>query len=228
MKDVLSLLQKQRDLEKAFVAEAAAKPEPAAGWTPTMTLFHLAKWRERLWNGLTEVAAERPVNAPPGNIDELNDAEMAGATGVSLADAAAQSDAALTSIIAMWETIGDQPFNWFISESTGEAILRNSYLHPRIHLADQFLQWGEAARGQRLTEETASELRSVEAPTRVLGAAIYNLAAVRAKQLRSDEALNLLEESFAMREDLRSSAAGDEDFASVRGEPRFRALTSTK
>ena len=225
MRDVLPLLRKQQDLEKAFVAEAAGKPEPSSGWTPTMTMFHIAQWRDRLWNGLTETAAERPVNAPPGNIDELNDAEMVGATGVSLVDAAARSEAALTSIIAMWETLGDRPFNWYISETTVEAILRNSYLHPRIHIADQFLQRGDAARSQRLTEETASELRAVEAPERVLGAALYNLAAVRATQLRSDEALDLLEESLAMREDLRSGAAANEDFASVRGEPRFRALT---
>lgn len=225
MRDVLPLLRKQQDLEKAFVAEAAGKPEPSSGWTPTMTMFHIAQWRDRLWNGLTETAAERPVNAPPGDIDELNDAEMVGATGVSLVDAAARSEAALTSIIAMWETLGDRPFNWYISETTGEAILRNSYLHPRIHLADQFLQRGDAARSQRLTEETASELRAVEAPERVLGAALYNLAAVRATQLRSDEALDLLEESLAMREDLRTGAAANEDFASVRGEPRFRALT---
>jgi hypothetical protein len=222
---VLPLLRKQQDLEKAFVAEAAGKPEPSSGWTPTMTMFHIAQWRDRLWNGLTETAAERPVNAPPGDIDELNDAEMVGATGVSLVDAAARSEAALTSIIAMWETLGDRPFNWYISETTGEAILRNSYLHPRIHIADQFLQRGDAARSQRLTEETASELRAVEAPERVLGAALYNLAAVRATQLRSDEALDLLEESLAMREDLRTGAAANEDFASVRGEPRFRALT---
>ena len=225
MRDVLPLLRKQQDLEKAFVAEAAGKPEPSSGWTPTMTMFHIAQWRDRLWNGLTETAAERPVTAPPGNIDELNDAEMVGATGVSLVDAAARSEAALTSIIAMWETLGDRPFNWYISETTGEAILRNSYLHPRIHIADQFLQRGDAARSQRLTEETASELRAVEAPERVLGAALYNLAAVRATQLRSDEALDLLEESLAMREDLRTGAAANEDFASVRGEPRFRALT---
>jgi len=190
MKDLLSLLNKQRHVEKAFVAEAAAEPEPSAGWTPAMTMFHLARWRDRLWT--------------------------------------TQSDAALTSIIAMWETLGDQPFNWFIAESTGEAILRNSYLHPRIHLAAQFLQWGEGARSQRLIEETVYELRAVEAPTRVLGAAIYNLAAVRAQQLRSDDALNLLEESFAMRGDLRAAAAVDDEFASVRDEPRFRALTATK
>jgi hypothetical protein len=224
VRDVLALLQKQRDLEKAFVAEMTGKPEPSSGWTPSMTMFHIANWRERLWNGLTEAAAERPVNAPPGNIDELNDGEMVGAAGVSLADSAARSEAALTSIIAMWETMGDRPFNWYIAETIGEAILRNSYLHPRIHLADQFLERGEAGRSDRLAEETVSDLRAAEAPTRVLGAAIYNLAAVRARQDRGDEALALLDESLAMREDLKAAAAEDEDFASLRGSAHFRAL----
>ena len=227
MRDVLGLLQKQQDLEQAFVAEAAARAQPSAGWTPSMTMFHIANWRERLWNGLSAADAERAVTAPPGNIDEFNDAEMKGAHGVSLADAATRADAALTSIVAMWLTMGDQPFNWFNAETVGEAILRNSYLHPRVHLADQLLERGEAAHSQRLTEETVSELRAVDAPARVLGAAIYNLAAVQARQLQTDEALGLLEESFALREDLRAGAAADEDFASLRGEPRFRALTST-
>jgi hypothetical protein len=225
--DILPLLQKQSDLEKAFVAEASLKPEPSSGWTPAMTMFHLAKWRERLWNGLTEAAAERPVNAPPGNIDELNDAEMAGAPGVSLADASERCEAALISIIAMWEAMGDRPMSWYVAESTGEAILRNSYWHPRLHLADQFLKWGEAARSERMIEETVSELRAVKAPGRILGAAAYHLAGVRARQLRADEALDLLEEGLSLREDLRAGVAGDEDFASLRGEPRFRALRAT-
>jgi hypothetical protein len=195
VKDALPLLRKQQDLERAFVAETAGKPEPSSGWTPSMTMFHIARWRERLWNGLSEADAERPVTAPPGSIDEFNDAEMEGAAGVSLAEAATRADTALTSIIAMWQTMGDQPFTWFSAETVGEAILRNSYLHPRVHLADQLLERGETARSQRLTEETVSNLRAVDAPARVLGAAIYNLAAVHARQLQTDEALDLLEES---------------------------------
>ena len=42
MKDVLALLQKQQDLEKAFVAEMAGKPEPTSGWTPTAVLAQAA------------------------------------------------------------------------------------------------------------------------------------------------------------------------------------------
>ncbi|HEY1161727.1 MAG TPA: hypothetical protein VGF78_01525 [Candidatus Dormibacteraeota bacterium] len=226
MRNVLELLQNQRDLERAFVAEAVGKKGPPEGWTPTMTMFHLAQWRDRLWNGLGEAAAERPVNAPPGDIDELNDAEMAGAAEVSLADAAARSDAALTSIMAMFETLGDRPFNWYMAETTGEAILRNSYLHPRIHLADQFMQRGDVSRSQRLTEETVSELREAEAPERLVGAALYNLAAVRAAQDRSEEALALLEEGLSMRPDLKAAAAEDPDLASLRESARFRALIS--
>lgn len=225
MTDVLLLLQKQRDLEKAFAAEAATKAEPSAGWTSSMTMFHLARWRERLWNALTEAATERPVNAPPGDIDELNDAEMVGAQGVSLAEAAARADAALTSIMAMWETLGDQPFKWYLAETTSEAIMRNSYLHPRIHLAGQFLERGEASRSDRLAEETVSDLRASEAHPRLLGTAIYNLAAVRARQDRGDEALNLLAASLAMREDLKAAAAADPALASLRESARFRALT---
>jgi hypothetical protein len=78
-----------------------------------------------------------------------------------------------------------------------------------------------------MIEETVSELRAVKAPGRILGAAAYHLAGVRARQLRADEALDLLEEGLSMREDLRAGVAGDEDFASLRGEPRFRALRAT-
>jgi hypothetical protein len=42
VKDVLPLLRKQRDLEIAFVTEMAGKPEPSSGWTPSMTMFHIA------------------------------------------------------------------------------------------------------------------------------------------------------------------------------------------
>jgi tetratricopeptide (TPR) repeat protein len=226
VKDILALLRKQRDLEIAFVAEMAGKPEPSSGWTPSMTMFHIASWRERLWNGLSEAAEERPVNAPPGDIDEFNDAEMIGAVGVSLADTAARADAALTSIIAMWEAMGDQPFKWFIAESTGEAILRNSYLHPRTHIFDQLVERGEISRGNALTEETATELRAVEAPERVLGAALYNLAVVYAGQDRNDEALDLLEEGLSMRPDLKAAAAEEPDLASLRETSRFRALVN--
>jgi tetratricopeptide (TPR) repeat protein len=224
MKDVLPLLRAEQELERQFVVEVTGKPEPPAGWSPATMMFHLSQWRERLWNGLSEAVAGQPVTPPPGNIDELNDQEIAGAAGASLAAEAARSDAALTSLIALLETDGEQPFKWYMATTTAQAIIRNSYLHARIHLADQFQERGDVARSDRLFEETASELRKVEAPGHILGAALFNLASVRATQGRSDEALTLLEEALLMRPDLRAVVADDSEFAPLRESPRFRAL----
>jgi tetratricopeptide (TPR) repeat protein len=224
MRDVLELLKTQQETERSFVNEVQGQPDPSEGWTPAMMFFHLAQWRERLWNALAEAGEGRPVNAPAGDIDELNDREMEGATRESLAEAAARSDAALTSLIAMLETMGDRPFKWYAAETVAEAIVRNSYLHPRHHLADQLLQMGDEERGSNVLEETAEQLRRAEAPPYILGAALFNLARVRATQGRLDEALTLLEEAVSMRPEIRSDAKDEPDFEPVRDSPRFRAL----
>jgi len=226
MKDVLSLLRAQQEVERAFVEDVTGKAAPPEGWSPAMMFFHLARWRERLWNGLAGAGEGRPANPPAESIDELNDAEMTGAGEMSLADAAARSEAAFTSLIAMFETMGDVPFTWFTAESSGEALVRNSYIHPRVHLADQYLQSGDVERSRRIIEESADEMRRTEAPGHILGAALYSLAGVRVTQERVDEALSLLEEGLPMRQDLKSVAASDPDLAPLRDSERFRALIS--
>jgi hypothetical protein len=223
VRDVINLLKAQQKFELAFVTGVEGKADPLEGWSPAMMFFHVAQWRERLWNGFASAAEGRPVNPPEGDIDELNDAELAGAAEVTLAGEAARSDAALTSLIAMFETMGDVPFSWYTAETTAEALVRNSYIHPRIHLADQLLHRGDVTGSQRLLEESASEMRRTEAPGHILGAAIYNLVGVRISQDRVEEALALLEEALPMRPDIKATAADDPDLAPLRDSPRFRA-----
>jgi len=224
MKDVLQLLKAEQETERAFLADIDGKPEPQEGWSAAMMFFHVAQWRDRLWNALAEASEGRPVSAPQGDIDEFNDAEMARAAGLSLADASARSDAALTSLIAIYETMGDRPFKWYTAETIAEALTRNSYIHPRIHLADQLLRRGAVTRSQRLLEESAAEMRRAEAPGHILGGALYTLSGVRVAQRRLDEALDLLEEAAPMRQDLQAAALEDPDLAPLRDLPRFRAL----
>src|SRR5205807_926209 len=133
-------------------------------------------------------------------------AELARGAGVSLEDAAARSDQALADLIELWNVMGDRPFAWYIARTTSEALVRNSYAHPRYHIAEHFIERGDPERGYQLYEETAAELRRVGAPGHTLGTAVYNLARARAGQGRRHDALRLLDEAIPMRDDIRTLA----------------------
>jgi hypothetical protein len=226
VKNVGELLQNQRKLEREFVAEATVDDAPPSAWTAALTMFHLARWRGRLLHAMSEYAGGRTFDPPTGPIDELNDAELSAGAAVSLAEAASESDAAFGRLLQHWSKLGDRPFKWFMASTTAEALVRNSYSHPRIHMAGYHLDRGDTRRAHRIFEETAAELREAEATPHILGAALCNLAGVRVAQGRLDEALDLLDEALPMRTDLVAPVAGDPDFDKVRDSPRFRALVA--
>jgi len=184
-------------------------------------------WRERLRNALTDVRDGRPYPPPPQNVDEVNDAEVASGLGVSLADISDRSDTLLTSLIALSEQLGERPFKWFTASNTTEALLRNSYIHPRNHIVDYLKENGDDAGAYRLVEEAVSEMRDVSAPPLALGAVLYNLAGVRATQGRLDEAIELLEEALPMRPDMKAGASTDSDLAPLRDDARFKEMVSS-
>jgi tetratricopeptide (TPR) repeat protein len=187
-------------------------------------MFHISMWRERLRNALIEFRHARPYPAPPESVDEVNDAELASGIGTPLADAAARSDTLLGELIALAGELGDRPFKWFTATTTGEALLRNSFIHPRNHIFEYLRENGDQAAAYHLVEDGASEMRAIGASNLILGATLYNLAAVRTAQGRLDDALLLLEEALPMRPDSRLVAATDTDFAPLRDNARFKAL----
>jgi hypothetical protein len=225
--DVLKALESQRDLEREFVAEALKSETQPKGWPAALVMFHISMWRERLRDALTEFRHARPYYAAPTeSIDEVNDAELASGIGTPLPDAAARSEKLLTELIALAGELGDRPFKWFIANTTGEALLRNSYVHPRNHIAEYLKENGDQAGFQRLVEDGASRMRAIAAPPHILGATLYNLAGVRVAQGRTDDALALLEEALPMRPDARLVAATDHYFTPLRDDARFKALIS--
>jgi tetratricopeptide (TPR) repeat protein len=224
MKDVLRLLESQRETERRFVAEAADESDFPAGWPAALLMAHIASWREQLRGNLIEASRGERLSAPPLDVDAFNAAELARSAGVSLEEPAKRADTLLGDLIDLWATLGDRPFSWYIAKTTGEALVRNSYAHPRNHLAEHFIERGDRARGYQMYEESAIALRQAEVPPTTLGTALYNLARARVGQRRHDEALRLLEEALPMRADLRAGAAADANLAPLRTDPRFERL----
>jgi hypothetical protein len=226
MKDVLHLLESEREAERQFVAQAGGEPDYPRGWPGGLLMAHIASWREQLRGALIEASRGQPVSAPPADIDAFNAAQLARSAGISLDEGATRADALLGDLIDLWATLGDRPFSWFTANTTGEALVRNSYYHPRVHLAEHFLERGDSAPAYEIYETTATELRDAAAPPHTLGAALYNLARAQVGQGRRDEALRLLGEALPMRADLRAAAADDPDLAPLKNDPRFHALLS--
>jgi hypothetical protein len=224
MRDVLHLLESQRETERRFVAEAPGERDFPRGWPASLLMAHIASWRDNLRGSLIEASRREPVSGPPIDIEAFNEVDLARNAGVSLDKAAARADGLLVDLIDLWATLGDRAFSWFTAKTTGEALVRNSYLHPRNHLAEHYLERGDRIRGFEIYEETAGELRRAETPGHILAPAIYELARARVAQGRQGEALELLAEAFVMRDDLRSEAAADPDFGLLKTHPRFQSL----
>jgi hypothetical protein len=225
MADVRKALEAEREMEREFVAEARRSEKAPKGWPAALNLFHICMWRERLKNALTDVQEGRAYTPPPGDVDETNDAELAGGLGVALVDIAERSDVLLVSLIKLWEEVGERPFKWYANNTTMEALLRNSYIHPRNHIVAYLNENGDTAGADRLLEDAVTEMREIAAPPLVLGAALYNLACARVARDRLDEALELLVEAFPMRPDLKESAPKDKDLEMLHDNPGFKALT---
>jgi hypothetical protein len=168
MKDVLQLLESERETERQFVAAAAEEPDFPRGWPAGLLIAHIASWREQLRDGLIRASRGQPVSGPPADIDAFNAVELARNAGISLGEAATRADTLLGDLLDLWATLGDRPFSWFTAKTTGEALVRNSYIHPRRHLAEHYLERGDQSRGVELREETMAELHRVGAPENVI------------------------------------------------------------
>ena len=176
---------------------------------------------------LTDMSEGRSPSPPPADQDELNNAELADGIGIPLSDAAARADYLLTEIITLYDKVGDRPVVWYRAKTTGEAVLGNSYMHPRLHIYEYLRENDEHENADRLWEEALPELRELRATPLHMGPATYNLACTRVHQDHSDEALNLLEEAFSLRPDLRSIAINDPELAPLRDDPRFQELVKS-
>jgi hypothetical protein len=133
------------------------------GWPAALIMFHVAMWRERMRDCLATSSAGGTYELP-GDRDQINDAELASGIGTPLTDAAARSSQLLTEIVELLPRVGDRTINWFGERTVSDAVLRNSYSHPRLHICDYMLENGDSEGARKLLDDGLAELRELSAP----------------------------------------------------------------
>lgn len=201
-----------------------ANEKAPVGWPAALVLFHVGMWRERMRNVFASMSEGKDYERQPANTDEFNDAELVRGIGTPLADAASRADHLTGELIELYDKVGERPIEWGVSKTTTEALLRNSYTHPRLHMFQYFSENGETEAAWKLFEDAVPEMRKANAPPVVTGTVLYNLAIVRAQQKRPDDAIELLREAFELRPAMKKSAPDDKDLGDVREDPRFKEL----
>lgn len=133
------------------------------GWPAALVIFHVAMWRERLRDCLL-TTSQGGTYQLTGDRDEINDAELANGIGTPLGDAAARSGQLLSEIVGLLPKIGERPVNWFGERSATDAVLRNSYSHPRRHICDYMIENGDADGAHKLIDDGLQEMQALSAP----------------------------------------------------------------
>lgn len=126
-------------------------------------MFHVGMWRERMRDALAAAVDGREY-ALPGTRDAINDAELAAGIGTPLSDGSARADHLLTEIEDLLGKVGEKPVQWFASATATDAVLRNSYTHPRGHICEYLAENGDVEGARKLLDESLSELESLSAP----------------------------------------------------------------
>lgn len=145
-----------------------ASEKAPKGWPAALVMFHVAMWRERLRDCL-RTTSEGGRYELPGERDEINDAELSNGIGTPLADAAARSGQLLTEIVELLPKVGDRTVNWFGERGASDAVLRNSYSHPRRHICDYMIENGDRDGARKLLDEGLAEMQALSAPDYVTG-----------------------------------------------------------
>lgn len=225
--DIVEALEHERKAEQDFVELTVRNERAPRGWPAALIMFHVGMWRERLRNMLVDLAAGREPVKPPADVDDFNVTELADGIGTPIADAAGRCDYLLGELIELYRSVGEKPLEWYAARTTTEALLRNSYMHPRNHMYAYLRENGEDAHAFELFEKALAEMREVSAPALILQSAEYNAACMRAAQGRLDEAIELLKEVLAARPDMKQAATGDPELAPLRDDARFQELVRT-
>ena len=242
---IMELLQLARCEELECVAGLCAAERVAEGtlesWSAKDIVVQIAAWKQRHAEKLAmAVRGEKLPRWTDGElVDDINAGTFAEFQHRSWAEVSDFAARAYNQIVTQVESMSQDELvdpNRF-PKNGGEALwgetLGNGAWYPFTCLRRLAQSRGDAALTARLRDtETAAHERELAAmeqagiPEHERATSLYNLACRYALAGKPEQALERLREALALAPDLTLHAKHDDDFASLRDDPAFQALTA--
>jgi tetratricopeptide (TPR) repeat protein len=190
-------------------------------WSAKDHVAHLTFWRQRLTLRLLAHLRQEP-QPNIEHFDKLNPIVFEENRYRAWSDILAESDQAYAELIALVKQLSDEDlmipgrFEWMDDLPLYISFMGNCYEHTPIHLGYYLLERHDLARAIDVYEIWASRIVKTEAPARLKGHILYNLACFYALNSLLEKAATTLERALTLAPDLKELSLQDSDLDALR------------
>jgi tetratricopeptide (TPR) repeat protein len=217
-------MEEQALFENLSEAERSVRGEPDK-WSPKDSLAHIAAWKERQADNFAAAARGEPQKRYD-DYESINAKEFLAYRDAPWAEVRKKAAEANRRVVEQIELISEEKLQGLRENKDKEwqGILGTAHIHTISHLGQIYAERGKKDLADRLAEHAAAELLKLDGGRSWEGTVKYNLACHHALTGEREQAIRGLREALELRPDLKEWSKEDPDFASIRGEPGYKAL----
>ena len=230
---LLKLIAEAHENELTFIAEIDEQERAKKGtfkqWSAKDEIVHIAAWKGIMCERFRAFQADQ---APPAfdDWDAINEEIFNRHKEDTWTEAVEYLDLSYKQLVEQIHGISEGDlldggrYPWLRGRSLFKQTIHNGYFHPQGHIAFWYSKRGDKERGNRLMEEVASHMQSLDDSPAWRGQTIYNLACYYAQSGDKELAIDRLGQAFQLSPDIVAWSKEDSDLASLWEEPGYLAL----
>jgi hypothetical protein len=200
-------------------------------WAPKDYIVHMIVWEERLIDN--HQAALHGVTPPSyDDFNQENDVIFQAHREMTLDEIRRKVDAIHEKLIAWVQAQNEDDltdparFPWLNNRTLWGRIVGNSVIHPLLHLAELYANYGQRDHATEMQESLVPSLLALSDAPRWRSTTLYNLACYYALAGLKDKAIAKLGEAFQVDSSIVEWSREDPDLKSLRDDPAYQALYS--
>jgi tetratricopeptide (TPR) repeat protein len=232
----LGLLERAYKEEQAFVQRLSDEERFTVGtpeqWSAKDTIAHIAAWKERAVQELTAMASGEPGPDFDG-YDQINARIFKKHQDFAWSEVLNKSRQVHRLLQEQTEAMPNdvltdtRALDWY-GEPIWQLIVVRGCTHPLHHLAQRYIERGNADYATRIQEEATDLLLQLDDDSVWQSYVHYGLANHYAGLGQTEKTINELREAFRLNPDLIERSRENPSFASVQEDTEYRSLSNAE